>query len=121
MIKERKLLLKLVNLNCFMTDETGSDEIFLMVNDQKIWPVDHKFNTIRPGCTEISIELKDFDTGTLLEIEIWDFDFLSSNDLLGIFPIFLDEPGGPYQTDMIQNSEKTINAKYSIEWELDYM
>jgi hypothetical protein len=104
-----------------MTDESGSDEIFLMVNNRKIWPVDHKFSTIRPGSTEISTVLKGFEAGTSLEIEIWDFDFLSSNDLIGKFPIHLDEPGGPFKTDMVQNTEKTKNARYCIEWELDYL
>jgi hypothetical protein len=120
MDNKRKLLLKLLNLHCYITDESGSDEIFLVVNDQKIWPSNRLFCNVRPGCTRIMVDLKEFDAGTSLDIEVWDFDYLSSNDLLGIIRILLDEPGGPYVTDMIQNRNKTDQARYSIEWELDY-
>jgi hypothetical protein len=118
---KRKLTLNLINLHCFLTDEKVSDEIFLIVNNRKIWPAKQKYTSVKPRCTEIATKLKEFEAGTTLEIELWDFDYLSSHDLLGKFTILLDEPGGPYQTDMIQNREKTRIAKYSIEWELDYI
>lgn len=121
MENKRKLLLKISCLNCYMTEETGSDDIFLMMDQQKIWPEDQKFIPVQPGRTPVSVELKEYDPGTSVEIEIWDYDLLSSNDLLGTVHILLDEPGGPYLTDMIQNRKETEKAKYSIEWELDFL
>ena len=121
MENKRKLLLKLLNLYCYITDETGSDEIYLMVNREKIWPVDRVYCDVGPGRLGILVDLREFDAGTSIDIEVWDYDYLSSNDLLGIVPILLDEPGGPYITDMVQNREKTDKARYSIEWEVDYL
>lgn len=121
MENKRKLLLKILSLYCYMTDESGSDDIFLVINNQKIWPQDNKYHPVSPGRTPVSIELKEFNAGSLLDIEIWDYDFISSNDLLGTVRLLIDEPGGPYITDMTQNMNETDKAKYSIEWELDYL
>lgn len=120
MENKRKLLLKVLSLYCYMTDESGSDDIFLMINQQKIWPREHKYQPVSPGRMPVSVELKDLEEGRHVEIEIWDYDFISSNDLLGKVRLLVDEPGGPYITDMIQNIDETDKAKYSIEWELDY-
>jgi len=121
MESKRKLLLKILNINCYLTDEAGFDDIYLVVDDQKIWPTDKSAYPVKPGKIKIELKLSGYDPGTFLEIEIWDFDYFSSNDLLGKVPLFLDEPGGPYNTDMIQNMNKTQKAKYSIDWEIDFM
>jgi len=121
MENKRKLLLKISSIYCYVTDESGSDDIFLMIDDEKIWPRDHKYHPVSPGRTPVSIELKGYYPGTRIEIEIWDYDFISTNDLLGTVRLLVDEPGGPYLTDMTQNREETDKAKYSIEWELDYL
>jgi len=68
----------------------------------------------------VNVEIRNLSPNTHLELELWDYDYLSPNDQLGIFPIFIDEPGGSYTTDMIPNSEKTDKAKYLIVWEIDY-
>jgi hypothetical protein len=121
MENKRELLLKILYIYCYVTDESGSDDIYLMMDHQKIWPEDQKFLPIRPGRTPISVELKGYESGTSIKIEIWDYDYISNNDLLGTVCFLIDEPGGPYITDMIQNQEETEKAKYSIEWELDYL
>jgi hypothetical protein len=99
----------------------GFDDVFLVLKGEKIWPKNKRHHPIRPGQTIVNVEIKGFDINTALEIEVWDFDYISRNDLLGKVPVFLDEPGGPFTTDMIQNQMETLKAKYSIEWEIDYV
>ncbi len=120
MDQKRKLLLRLLNLYCFLTDESGSDEIYLVVDNKRVWPEQGRFHSVRPGQTVINTQVGGFRPGQEIEIEIWDYDYISRNDLLGKVPVYLDEPGGPYITDMIQNEQETEKAKYSIEWEIDF-
>jgi hypothetical protein len=120
MTSERKLIIKISLLKCFMTEEMGFDDIYLVVNNEKIWPENHSFKPVKPGNTEINVELKGLHPNEQLDLEVWDFDYLSSNDLLGKVTLFVDEPGGPFTTDMIPNSVETDKAKYSIVWEIDY-
>lgn len=121
MVDERKLFIKILQLNCFITDEIGFDELYLIVKDEKIWPVNNVYKSVNPGSTDINVNIYDLQPNTQLNLEVWDYDYLSSNDLLGIVPLFIDEPGGPYTTDMIPNKEETDKAKYSIIWEIDFM
>ena len=121
MADERILFIKILLLNCFVTDEIGFDELYLVVNKEKIWPQNQFFKSINPGSTTIDVKIFDLLPNTQIDLEVWDYDYLSSNDLLGTVPLYIDEPGGPYTTDMIPNNEETEKAKYSIVWEIDYM
>jgi hypothetical protein len=120
MTRKRKLFLRILHIACFITDEPGFDELQIILNDEKIWPKNHKFKSVNKGLIKVNTEIRDLDPDTHLDLEVWDYDYLSSNDLLGKFPIYIDEPGGPYTTDMIPNSLETQKAKYSITWEIDY-
>lgn len=108
-------------LNCFITDEFGFDDIYLAINNEKIWPITKRQQSVKPGRMAVDVEIKELHSGSKLNIEIWDFDLISSNDQLGVFPILIDEPGGPFVTDMVVNSNETDKAKYSIEWEIDFI
>jgi hypothetical protein len=121
MLDERKLFIKILQLNCFITDEIGFDEVYLTVNNEKIWPQNHSYKSINPGSTKIDVKIFDLLPDSQIDLEVWDYDYLSSNDLLGVIPLFIDEPGGPYTTDMIPNKNETEKAKYSVLWEIDYM
>jgi hypothetical protein len=121
MVYERKLFIKILQLNCFITDEIGFDELYLVVKEEKIWPVNDAYKSVNPGSTEINVKIYDLLPNTQLDLEVWDYDFLSSNDLLGKVPLYIDEPGGPFTTDMIPNKRETDKAKYSIIWEIDFM
>ena len=121
MVNERKLFIKILQLNCFITDEVGFDELYFVVKEEKIWPVNNTYKSVKQGSTEINVNIDNLLPDTQLDLEVWDYDFLSSNDLLGKVPLHIDEPGGPYTTDMIPNIEETDKAKYSIIWEIDFM
>jgi hypothetical protein len=120
MASERKLFIKILILKCFVTEERGFDDIYLVLKSKKIWPQNQPFKPVMPGDTKIDVVIKGLDPNMQVDLEIWDFDYLSSNDLLGKVPLLIDEPGGPFTTDMIPNSTETDKAKYSILWEIDY-
>jgi len=120
MISNKNLKVTLVSLNCYETEETGYDDVFLMLDGKKIWPQNKKQHPVKIGTTSINVDLEDIKPGSNLDIEIWDYDVISANDLMGHIPLFVDEPGGPYLTDMIPDPEEAKLAKYTLEWEIDF-
>jgi hypothetical protein len=120
MYSERKLLCRLISLNCIITDEKGFDDVFLKVDGKKVWPKKKKQKSVPPGITFLDVELHGIEPDSNIEVEIWDYDFISANDLLGSMKLFIDEPGGPFNTDMIPNVKETKRARYSIDWEIDF-
>jgi hypothetical protein len=120
MASDRKLFVKILYLNCFITDELGFDELYLKLDGEKIWPPDHKYQQVKAGRTKVNINIKNLNPKTKLDLEIWDYDYFSADDLLGKVMVIADEPGGPFTTDMIPNFSETQKAKYSIDWEIDY-
>ena len=120
MVNLKKLKVRLLNLNCYATEESGYDDVFLMLNGKKIWPVKKRQQGVGIGATPLNVEIEDLDPGTKLDLEIWDYDVISANDLMGHVPIYVDEPGGPYTTDMIPDPVEAKLAKYMVEWEIDF-
>ncbi len=120
MIGNKKLKVRLINLNCYATEESGYDDVYLMMNGRKIWPEHKRQLPVRIGTTELNIDINDLEPDSKLDIEIWDYDVISANDLMGHVPIYVDKPGGPYSTDMIPDPVEAKIAKYTIEWEIDF-
>ncbi|HLF32949.1 MAG TPA: hypothetical protein VI583_01850 [Cyclobacteriaceae bacterium] len=120
MVDNQKLKLRLLNLNCYATEESGYDDVYLMLNGKKIWPRKKRQRSVPIGTTPLNVEIDDLVPGTKLEIEIWDYDVISEDDNMGYIPFFIDKPGGPYTTDMVADPEEAKTARYNIEWEIDY-
>lgn len=120
MVNLRKLKVRLLNLNCYATEESGYDDVFLMLNGEKIWPKKKRQQGVGIGTTALNVDIEDLDPDTKLDLEIWDYDVISANDLMGHVPIYVDAPGGPYTTDMIPDPEEAKLAKYMVEWEIDF-
>jgi hypothetical protein len=120
MVSLQKLKLRLLTLNCYATEETGYDDVYLMLNNEKIWPKKKRQLPVHIGNTALNVEISDIESGTALDIEIWDYDVISKNDLMGHVPFYIDKPGGPFSTDMIPDPVEAKVAKYTIEWEIDY-
>lgn len=99
-----------------MSDESEADEVFLKLNKDKVWPADSKYVGMSGGEQVINIDLQEVEVGTILEIELWDYDTWSPNDKLGIFKMVADGRGGPFTSDLMR--EKGSGAKYSLEWEV---
>ncbi len=115
---ENVLTLQLIKLNCYQSDESDADEVFLKFNKKKIWPSKHRFEKMKSGSIEINMDLKEITVNSMITIELWDYDWLSSNDLLGTFKIIIDKAGGPFNTDMATNKKEGDRARYNLEWQL---
>ena len=115
---ETKLTLELLKLNCYISDESDADEVFLKFNHKKIWPVKHHYESMNKGSLTVEVEIGELEVNSIIEIELWDYDLLSANDLLGTFRITADKAGGPFNTDLTPNKKKSDHARYNLEWQL---
>ena len=106
--------LKLLRIHCYVSDESDADEVYLMLNDNKIWP-SGKFIKMKESSEELDVEFK-IEKGSKQVIQIMDHDFVSSNDLLGTITIDTNSSGGPFTSEMKNNAGS--NSKYSLEYEI---
>ncbi|MEP1035282.1 hypothetical protein [Ekhidna sp.] len=109
--------IKIHAIICNVPDESGTDEIFLKVENLKIWPVNSKF--LKIGVDEVlDVNVSRNVDGDWLELELWDFDYTSRNDHLGSFHLDLKQEQGHYGTILSNNTEVSEHADYMINWEL---
>ncbi len=106
----------LLKLYCYFTDENQDDEVFLEHNGKKIWPKGEKYKSLRVGEENIGIKIEGITPHEPFSIEVWDYDLLTPNDLLGKCTMIIDKQGGPFETDMVPETKKDV-ARYTIEWE----
>ena len=104
------------SVKCTVPDESDKDEMYLKMNGEKIWPPQGRYHRLDTG-DEVEIGLKlDVPEGWAA-IELWDYDFISRNDLLGVFKFNVDNTQGEYSTSM-EVLEKNSPASYILEWEI---
>ncbi|MCP4460013.1 MAG: hypothetical protein GY816_18620 [Cytophagales bacterium] len=53
-----------------------------------------------------------------MEIELWEYDYLSKNDHLGDFVFKSSKHSGEYTSDLKVTDEFNGKAKYSLQWEI---
>jgi hypothetical protein len=117
-MSSQQIGLRLINLHCYAVEENEFDDVYLNYNGVKIWPEEKKHHPVREHTiTALEIDLNPVETGQKIVIELWDFDFLSPDDLYGTFQLVAD-PGGPYSTDLSLNYKETKKARYVLEWEV---
>lgn len=115
---EDTYILILKRLYCYFVEERGHDDVYLVHNGEKIWPVDKRQQPIAMDTvTELDVSINGLLDQQIVQIELWDWDLLSSDDLLGVFSMQISL-GGPYSTDMEINVQETEKAKYTLEWEV---
>lgn len=109
----------LARLHCYVIEESEYDDVFLKYNHKKIWPEKKRQQPIMMDTTtELDVEIKDLSINQEVEIELWDWDFLSPNDKLGTFSLIIEGGSGPFSTDMVQNRKETNKAKYTLDWDI---
>lgn len=119
MPENRRCTFHLIKLYCYLVEEYKYDDIYLKYDQKKIWPVDKRQQPVYMDSeAELGIEIGGLKEGARIKIEIWDWDLLSPDDLLGTFNMHLAK-GGPFTTDMTRNLKETKKAKYTLEWYVD--
>ena len=104
------------SLQCITPDEIDKDEIYLKIKNKKMWPkggLYHKMDAGNMVNIGLSLELNEGWN----EIELWDYDFITSNDLLGVFKFKIDDTFGKYSTIM-KTLERDSTANYVLFWEI---
>ena len=108
--------LTLRSITCHKPSETDKDEIFIKYRGEKLWP-SGKFTKIDADQTvHLNIEL---DNPTIwVEIELWEYDYLSRNDHLGDFVFKSQNYPGTYTHELKPMDDFEGKVEYSLTWEL---
>ncbi|WP_462247664.1 C2 domain-containing protein [Ekhidna sp.] len=102
---------------CNVPDESDKDEIYLKIEDKKVWPQKSKFSKI--GVDEaLNVDVEGNFQGDWLALELWDFDYTSKNDHLGTFHLDLNQDPGHYGEILTNNMEVSEHADYMLNWEI---
>ncbi|WP_258104436.1 hypothetical protein [Marinoscillum sp. MHG1-6] len=108
--------IRLTSVQCTTPDEIDKDEMYLKMNGKKIWPEGDSFYRLDTGDkVELGLEIEVQEGWN--EIELWDYDYVSLNDLLGVFKFTVDSNLGQYSTSM-EILEKDSTASYILFWEI---
>lgn len=108
--------IRINSVQCTTPDEIDKDEMYLKMNGKKIWPEGEKYYRVDTG--DVAQVNLDFDVSEgWNEIELWDFDFVTLNDLLGVFKFMVDDNPGIYSTSM-KVLERNSTASYVLFWEI---
>jgi hypothetical protein len=108
--------IRLNRVHCTLPDEIDKDEMYLKHEGKKIWPkgsIYYRVDTGDVADVNLEIEVKE----GWIEIELWDFDYLSRNDFLGTFRFKVDDSPGDYSNSMVL-VEKNSTASYILDWEI---
>lgn len=108
--------IRVKSVQCTTPDEIDKDEMYLKMDGKKIWPEGSWYHRVDTGdLAAVDIDL-DVAEGWQ-EIELWDFDFISLNDKLGVFKFKVDAMPGEYSTTMTL-LERNSTASYVLFWEI---
>lgn len=109
--------IRLNRIKCNVPDEIDKDEMFLKFEGEKIWPIDSKYFKIDAD-DKVDVNHEMEVSAGWIEIQLWDFDFVSKNDHLGSFKLKVDDTSGKYSASMKLNTKETKSASYYMEWEV---
>lgn len=108
--------IRINTVKCTTPDEIDKDEMYLKKDGKKIWPEGEKFYRVDTGdITDIELDLEVSEGWN--EIELWDYDYVSLNDRLGVFKFKIDHEPGKYSTSMTL-LERNSTASYIMYWEI---
>jgi len=108
--------IRINSVQCTTPDEIDKDEMYLKKDGKKIWPSGGLYHRVDTG-DEVQVDLALDVKDGWNEIELWDFDFISLNDKLGVFKFKVDAEPGKYSTSMTL-LERNSTASYILFWEI---
>lgn len=109
-----KYKLTLLSLRCYLPDESDGDEIYILMNGQKVWPVKEKYLTVLEEAISLNVSFE-IEKGDAFDFELWDHDFFSNNDLLGTLKVNASSHG-KFTADFLKTGSDS--SKYAIEYEI---
>jgi hypothetical protein len=109
------MTIKLISIVPYQQSERDGDELFLMLNGDRIWPVSKKYQHVGTGKEPVGIVLQNATSPASLDFELWEYDSMISKECLGEFKIFADKPGGPFEASLIRRGKDFCN--YVLQWE----
>jgi hypothetical protein len=113
---KNKLVLTLNSILIHKQSEKDGDELYLKHNGKKIAPLKDKFIHVTSPEIKLNTQIEVGSLGEWIEVELWEYDYLLPNKLLGTFKLLTDAKGGPFIADLqVDSNEK---ARYSVNWEL---
>jgi hypothetical protein len=109
--------IRILSLHCLLNDETDKDEVFLKHLGKRVWP-SGRYHKIGSGEREPVNVVVEHDPVQDLVIELWDYDLLSANDLMGTFKAKLNARDYGKHTTTLQKADISSTASYILEWEV---
>ncbi|MEO9872267.1 hypothetical protein [Ekhidna sp.] len=108
--------IRIKSVQCTTPDEIDKDEMYLKMDGHKIWPEGERYHRVDTGDVEhINMDFEVSEGWN--EIELWDYDFVTLNDKLGVFKFKVDDEYGKYSTSMTL-LERDSTASYMLFWEI---
>ncbi len=111
-----KLTLK--SITCHQPSETDKDEIFIMYRGEKIWPTKAKFMKIDSNQT-IDLDIVLERPTVWVEIELWEYDYLSKNDHLGDFVFKSQNYANDYTCELKEMDDFVGKVKYVLNYKIE--
>jgi hypothetical protein len=114
----KKYECKILAIQVHHQTEADGDEIFLKLNNKKVWPANKAFEL--SNMTK-SVEVNYFfdvdESCSAVDIELWEYDYIFiGSQCLGRFMLSITETGGPFTTDL--SKADGVIAGYSLKWEV---
>jgi hypothetical protein len=110
----KKKFLRLESLVAYRQSESDGDEIFIKYKDEKIAPKDAKFLRMAKDLVALNVEIELDSDQKWVELELWDYDRFSPNDILGKFKLLVDQVAETFTAELVR--EEASDGKYILNW-----
>ena len=108
----------LMSMHCMLNEESDKDEVFLKHLGKRIWPTKGKYHAMASNeRTPVDVHFE-HDLEHDLSIELWDWDLLTPNDLIGTFQMHVNADDYGKFTTTLRIAHSTSTASYLLEWEI---
>jgi len=109
----------LIAMHCMLNEESDKDEVFLKHKGKRVWPHKGKYHAMGSNeRTQIDVKF-DHDPAHDLSVELWDWDLLTPNDLIGTFQMRINADDYGKFTTTLRVATSGSTASYLLEWEIE--